>query len=541
MTKKNMWNRFLVEPISKEVSKNLASTIFKQLAIQNEKLKVKEDGETFQWEYPYTFNLPTANRIKQKPEGSLSWDALRNFSVHYPVARACIDYLKTKILKLEWEIMPENEEQEYDPNSGRILATKEFFKHPTGERSSYRNFLDAVVEDYLVLGVWAAERMTTRGGQFLGKFNLVDAATIRVIVDEYGRLPEPPEIAYVQYIRGEKTAEMTQDDLLYVNRGNRTNTVYGLSPIESIIIQVETALKSSIYNLKWYDDGNVPEGFGELPEDWPAKQIREFQTYFDAMIAGNPKYQRRIKMVPKGFNYTATKKPSDLAFKELENWLLQQTCAVFGVPPQDLGFTNDINRATADVQRELGQERGMKPIAQMLEEVFTNVVQNDLGFKDLAFRYVNVDPIDKEQEANIDDKRVKAGIVSVDEIRTRDGLKPIGLGHYISNGQSVVLAEQLGMEKPDTQKEEKEVEDDEDLQRQDIILWRKQSLNAFKRGKSFKKFESPYLDKWMIDEIYGQLKKVTDKKYIHKVFEPYLTNKMQVVKQLNELVTNLSQ
>lgn len=504
--------------------------------VLQKQLEVKKtNSETKQWDFPPGFNLHPSSKSKPKPEGAITYSTLRNFSVHYPVARACIDYLKTKITKLDWAITPIDEEDDIDKNDGRVMALEEFFKHPMGQRSNFRDYIDAILEDYLVIGSFASEKAKTRGGMFLGELKLVDSATIRIVVDETGRIPEPPDTAYIQVIRGQKVADLTQDELLFVNRNTRTNTVFGLSPIESIIIQADSAIKSSLYNRSWFSDGNLPEGFGELPEDWSQKQIKEFQTYFDSILSGNPKMQRRIKMVPKGFKYSPIKKPDDIGYEKQELWLLQQTCSVFGVPPQDIGYTYQVNKATGEVQSEKGQERGMRPLVDMLQQVFSDLIQNDFAYPDLEFTFTDVDPSDKKAEAEIDKIRLESGVISGDEVRAREGLEPIGLKHYV-NG-SVTFIDDLG--KQTEKKPEVEDEDREKHQLNDLHKWRSSSLTSLKRGKSFKKFESKYLDKWMVDEIYPKLLVCKNKDQVKLVFDPYLNGKIQTVKKLSGLLNEI--
>jgi len=89
-------------------------------------------------------------------------------------------------------------------------------------------------------------------------------------------------------------------------------------------------------------------------------------------------------------------------------------------------------------------------------------------------------------------------------------------------------------------KDDKKNDDKEEKEKIDLTLWQKQSINAFKRGKKFKKFDSKYLNDWMIEEIYNQLKKVKNRNQIKYVFDPYISNKMQIVKQLSKLSNELT-
>lgn len=505
-----------------------------------EKALASTKEKTYQFNVPPWLNYATNVQVKEKPEGRISYATLRNFSIHYPIARSCIDYLKTKILKLNWAVVPEDKESKLDKNDPRVKLLKEFFKHPLGKRSNHRDLIEAILEDYLVVGSFSLERIRTRGGQFLGEFKLVDSSTIQIMTDVYGRLPDSPENAYRQVINGTTVAELNQDQLLYVTRGKRTNSPYGLSPIESIIIQAESAIESSLYSRAYFKDGNVPEGFGEMPENWTTKNIREFQDHFDAMMAGNMAQLRKIKMVPKGFNYQPAKKPDALGFDRFELWILQQTCSVFGVPPQDIGYNMQTNKSNGEVQQELGQERGMMPLAQRLEEVFTQIINTDFGYQDLKFKYTDLDPTDAKLEAEINEIKTRNGVLSPDEWRQQDGLEPIGLSHVIKKDLIPVkrLNEQPIEENDKSTKEEKPVLEDEEME--DIKMWSKQSKHAFKQGRPFKKFQSEHLEQSVIDEIYGQLLQVTKAEQIQVVFDPYTKETVKTLNVLESLTNELS-
>lgn len=514
-------------------------------------LQKAKGTETYQFNTPMFANMMSAAGIKHKPEEPLSYNTLRNFSIHYPIARACIDYIKNKLSKLAFGIIPVDEEDEGNPDDPRVKVASLFFASPLGKYSTYRELIEATVEDYLVLGAYALEKRHTRGGQFLQELKLVDSATIELLVDGYGRTPLPPDPAYRQVINGQVHALLSQDDLLYVKRNHRTNSPYGISPIESIIRQTQTALQSAQYDRDYFTEGNVPEGFGEVPEGWDLKQIQEFQSYFDAMMTGNLAKMRRIKFVPHGFKYTAAKNTQqDVGLERLDKWLLQQTCSVFGVPPQDIGFTMDVNRATGEVQQELGQDRALKPLAEVYMQVFTKLIQEDMGFQDLQFVFPDLDPVNAKEEAEVENMRLRSGVISIDEIRQAQGLEPIGVGHYVEG--NVKLVEDLKVtsredattptasaEKPEDEDmddtNETKTENKEQAVIEEMRKWCKQSKHAMKQGKPLKRFVSSIIAESMTDEVFAQLKKVSTREQIDQVFAPYLSGSMQVLTTLQEL------
>jgi HK97 family phage portal protein len=531
----------LFNPLTKQISNQLYNRLSKKLEQQ---IKPKEvDTKTKQWDVPFGWNYPDSGKMKKKPEGYVNFDTLRNFSVHYPIARACIDYLKSKIQKLNWAIVSKEEETKINQNNPNVKVLEYFFQHPSGERSNYREFIDAIIEDYCVIGAVALEKIFTRGSQFTGELKLVDSATIRCFINEDGRLPEPPDPAYAQVVGGMINAQLTQDEMIYKVKNKRTNTIYGLSPIESIIVQAKAALQGSLYSLNWFTEGNMPEGFLKMPKEYGMDQIKDFERYFNSMLSGNLQNVRKIKPIPEGSEYIPIKKPQDVGYEQFELWILQLSCSVFGVPPQDIGFTYQVNKSSADVQANLGQERGLRPLAQFIEGMFNEIIERDFGINDLEFKYVDINPVDAKLEAEVEKIRIESGVLSVDEVRTKEGLTPIGLNHYISGNVKLVEdvinpeyranANQPKVEvKMEEKEEEKEEESKQKLAKQDLLLWRKKAKRDMERGIKLKRFNSLALDKWIIDEIYSQLDIVEDKKMVDVIFEPYLNNTAQIYNQI---------
>src|SRR3990167_6096172 len=227
-----------------------------------------------------------------------------------------------------------------------------------GHKTRLRELLTIIVDDTLTIDAVTFEISRLRGGKFQ---NLVpvDPTTIALKVTETGATPEPPDPAYVQIIGGRNIAEFTTDEMIYEAMGNRSYSPYGFAPLESLILQAEAALRGTLYNLNYFRENNVPEGFITLPTEVAQNkvQVEEWQMWFDSIVAGDQRMTHRLKILPGGAEYIAAKKPEDMAFEKFELWLLQQTCAVFDVPPQDIGITYQVNKSTAESQSSLSLER----------------------------------------------------------------------------------------------------------------------------------------------------------------------------------------
>jgi len=138
----------------------------------------------------------------------------------------------------------------------------------------------------------------------------------------------------------------------------------------------------------------------------------------------------KLKFVPSGkgaTGYTPAVKPEDMRYKELQEWLMKKTCMLFEIQPNELGFTESVNKSTGEVQQDIGFNSGLMPLAHFFEEIFTDVIQNDMGFENLAFKYTGLDQVDERAEAEKNEILIRSGQTTIDEVRQNQGKQPLGV------------------------------------------------------------------------------------------------------------------
>lgn len=520
---------------------------------------------------------------------NVSFDTLRSFATYYPILRACINYRKRQVAQLDWDIAPievvlDKTKKEQFKKDGDTI--KDFLKYPTGDKTvSFRTFTSKVLEDLLVLDAVAVYRRLTRKKTLYG-FLPVDASTIELVLNEDGTTPTPPEDAYVQKVNGQEIARLSSDELIYRVMNPRTHTPYGLSPVETLILIVTTALKLTKYNLSYLTEGNVPEGLVELPKDIASNpdQLRLWQEAWDAMFSGDARYQRKIKFLPEGMKYTPTKKADEMQFERFEKWLLMCTCAVMEVSPNSIGFDFDRGKGAAETQWEIGKERGLIPTAAFLKEIFDQIIQDDLKQKELQFVWTNINPTNQKEEAEVFSKLVGTGAISVDEWRVAEGYEPIGLSHYLITPVGPILVKDLiesseagtpilpmgytqGGEAtpgtkpsvvPDKGKKPKSSETPPakkaDISSvadkikegvhsevvEELKRWRKAATNDFKESRDFREFKTDLIDTRTQSVIKQGLKMVKTKEELDQLFNPFINEENLTLSAMLDLYDEVS-
>jgi AAA domain/Restriction endonuclease len=118
----------------------------------------------------------------------------------------------------------------------------EAFLESPDRAQDLRSWLVAFVRDLLEIDAVAVYTRLTRGGA-LHALELVDGQLIKPLVDESGRAPQPQAPAYQQFLYGVPGGWYTLDELDYLRETARTESVYGLSRVERILLRVNQALR----------------------------------------------------------------------------------------------------------------------------------------------------------------------------------------------------------------------------------------------------------------------------------------------------------
>ena len=217
-----------------------------------------------------------------------------------------------------------------------------------------------LLEDMLVIDAATIYPRYTRGGS-LYSLDIIDGATIKPLIGEDGRSPEPPDPAYQQILHGVPAADFSADELLYLPRNMRAHRLYGMSPVEQIALAV--ALRRDAATLDYYRTGSSPDAFATLPKEWTADQIRSFQDYFDALMSGNLARRRMTKFMPADFKLIEARQPP---LKDMyDEWLARIICYAFSVPASP--FVSQVNRATSETLRLQATQEGPRA-AQGLDQ-----------------------------------------------------------------------------------------------------------------------------------------------------------------------------
>ena len=342
------------------------------------------------FDFPPGYNLVTRPRAYE-PVG---FAELRGFADAYDLLRLVIETRKDQMERQRWRIRP-REPKSKRRGAGvdadlivRIAAIEKFFQRPDGV-TRWKTWLRALLEDMFVIDAATLYCQRTRSGE-LAALHQLDGATIKRVIDDWGRTPQPyrdadGEVvfppAYQQVLKGLPAVNYAARDIIYRPRNVRAHRVYGYSPVQQVLMTVNIALRRQLWQLDYFTEGSIPDALIGVPNSWTPDQIKQFQDYWDQEFVGDLAKRRRAKFVPgdTAAKVVQTKEPDHK--DDFDEWLARIICYAFAVPPQ--WAVKLMNRATADNQSAQSEDEGLEPTKEWVKDLIDETIADEFSSPDL--------------------------------------------------------------------------------------------------------------------------------------------------------------
>jgi len=388
---------------------------------------------------PRTWDYAIGENIQLVPRWNrISFTTLKSIIDSYYAAQIAVRHLINDVRSLDYQFVPP--QNVLEDASDDIEAAERFFRYPDGV-NPFRTWLAEYLQD--VLRYDAGTLYIRRGykGQPVA-LEVVDGTTIIPLVDFWGRTPTDQPTsetatkirelggqwdgktvpAYLQVIEGMPWVWLAKDDIIYQRLNPLPESQYGLAPMEAVLLQANTDIRFQWFFLQYFTEGTIPAGFMEAPPDQsdPA-QIREWQKVWDAVMYGDQSKLHQVRWVPAGARFTAIKEQK--FDPEFPLYLMRCTAAAFGVVPNDLGFTDDVNRSTGEIQVDVQFRIGTLPIVRHVEDVINAFIAHHLKLKARIQFDTGQGTQHRLEIAQANKILIDTGVISPDEVRMQLGYR----------------------------------------------------------------------------------------------------------------------
>ena len=321
------------------------------------------------------------------------------------------------------EVAPREGVAETPELTKRLERAKAWVDNPDpAARLAWRRWLSKVLEEILVTDALSLYPLHDRAGRYVDPsgnpygLRQLDGATIVPLVDNLGSPPLPPATAFYQVIHGLVETHFELGRLWYLPRNVTPDSPYGKSPTEWVLITVNIALRSQLYDLAYYTAGTIPEGLFSISGNWSQDQLARFQDNFDAMLEGRDEARHKVRFVPPGEWHSTKSREWNYEFQE---WLARVIAWAFGVSPMPIAKI--MNRATAEMQEVSAIESGVRPLAEFVEDVLNDYLAGPLESPDLEAHFGADETEDPEVVKDRNVAYLGRGVRTINSVRREVG------------------------------------------------------------------------------------------------------------------------
>ena len=227
------------------------------------------------WDYPVGFNMMIDS-------GRMELYAfLRNLSYAGDgLLRTVIESRKDQVLHIPYKFQKRNSNSDKDQGDKWTQLLDNAFRRPDGRRS-FATWARMGLEEMFTTDAMTAYCWRTRGGQ-PHRIEILDGALTKVLIDDAGRVPDAPNPAYQQTIKGLPMNNFSSTEMLFTPRNPRpVMPIYGYSPTAQIYLRLTEAVRRQFYTLDFWcysDDTEVLTKRGWLRFGDVDAQTDEFAT-----------------------------------------------------------------------------------------------------------------------------------------------------------------------------------------------------------------------------------------------------------------------
>ncbi len=345
---------------------------------------------------------------------------LRRFA-ETPAARRAINCIKNRIACMEWrlEARPDAADENADTRAERARSLRRAFESPN-ESDSFRTFIEQVIEDVLVGGFGAAEVEMTGDAAAPVRLYPVDGATIKINPHWSGNADDPRYEQVTGRLGKDAVLPLLDSELMYVRLNPRTHTPFGLGKIEVAFETISQFLQAHRYAARLAANSVVQYALW-MQDRTPEQHERLIQWWQDEVEGTGRVPVMSSETVPQVLRFGGGT-DADLRL-QWQQFLLTMIANAFDLPGMMLGVSGDVNRSTATEFAQEAFDNAVVPLAKLIADHLTrDVIEKRLGWDDLRFVWSELDSRDENTELQIQMELLKAGVLTLEEVRAMRGL-----------------------------------------------------------------------------------------------------------------------
>lgn len=345
--------------------------------------------------------------------------------------RAVVNVIERAVTARGYQLVPTKP----DASSNDAERLQEFFDN-CNPNDTLIEIIGDLARDCFIFGNAYVEIVYGADGKPRELWNL-DATTMRIRADEHGLIA-----GYVQvprYSVKASTVLFEPKEVLHLKLGSKGSTLYGLSPLQSLVLPITCDRLAMVYNRSFFLNGAKirsalvmksasPEIIERNREYLAARAKNLDMAQADMILEGDVEF-KQISVAQK-----------DMEFLELRKFVRDEILAVYGVPPSKISAieSGNLGGGTGEHQTMNFYEETVTPFQTFLAAKITKlIIRQGFGIQDWSFQFTKR-PIDEKEQAEIFNLYIQNGVFTAEEVRRIVSPRMPDIEKSHSNGRSEI-------------------------------------------------------------------------------------------------------
>lgn len=231
------------------------------------------------------------------------------------------------------------------------------------------------------------------------KFRSIPLELWPVRPDRMSPVPSPTEyvVGYVYTGPNGELIPLEVEDVLFQRMPNPDDPYRGLGPVQSVLLDLDSAHYSAAWNRNFFLNSAQPGGVIEVDKRLTDTEFKEMTARWREQHQGVAN-AHRVAVIEQGKWVTNQSSMKEMQFVELRNVSKEVIREAFGFPKFAAGDVDDVNRATAEASSAWFARRLTVPRLERWKGMLNNDLLPLFKATDLEFDYVS--PVLEDREAN---------------------------------------------------------------------------------------------------------------------------------------------
>lgn len=256
------------------------------------------------------------------------------------------------------------------------------------------------------------------------KLKVLPPQTMHIAARKNGEI-----IAYYQKDPDDVTDDVVKfepHEILHFRIPDPGNSLYGLSPLESLKWAVAADLYAQRYNAAFFQNSGVSGTIIGIRNANPA-EVQRNRKWLEENYIGPEAAHKPI--IFEGESISISKSVAthqEMGFLEGRRFIILEILAVLDVPPAKIGIMESANRSNSKEQDKTFRTESISPLQRMVQDVINDsFVRDVLGVGNTIFVHSEGDTRDAIEQMDYYTKGQAWGNFNVNEIRAKLGMAPV--------------------------------------------------------------------------------------------------------------------